>query len=93
MANLDIAVEHGQTAEAARENFEKAIHAAQKQYGRYIQKVEWSKARDAADLSGPGFAVRLSFDDRKVYAKGTVPMIAKMIEAPIKMFLARVLKK
>ncbi len=93
MAKLDIAVEHGQTAEAARSNFEKAIQAAQKQYGQYIQRVEWSNDREVADLSGPGFAVRLSFDDRKVYAKGTVPLIAKVIEKPIKMFLARVLKK
>ncbi len=93
MAKLDIAIEHGQTAEAARSNFEKAIEAAQKQYSRYIQRVEWSKDREVADLSGPGFAVRLSFDDRKVYAKGTVPAIAKMLEAPMKLFLARVLKK
>lgn len=93
MAKLDIAVEHGQTAEAARANFEKAIKAAQKQYGRWIHRVEWSPDREAADLSGPGFEVRLSFDDRKVYARGTVPVVAKLLEKPMKGFLARVLKK
>jgi hypothetical protein len=85
-------VEHGQTAEGARANFEKAIGAAHVQYGRWIQKVEWSPDRTAVNVSGTGFDVRLSFDERKVYARGTVPMVAKLLEAPIKVFLARALR-
>lgn len=92
MAQLDMAVEHGQTAEAARENFEKGIAAAQSQYGRWIQRLEWSPERDAVDVSGAGFDVRISFDEQKVYARGKIPMAAKLLEGPIRAFLARALK-
>ena len=92
MAQLDMAVEHGQTAEAARENFEKAIAAAQSQYGRWVRRLEWSPDRTAVNVAGTGFDVRLSYDDRKVYARGTIPMAVKLLEAPIKAFIARALK-
>jgi hypothetical protein len=92
MARLDIGVEHGQTPEAARQNFEQAIAAAQSQYGRWIQRLEWSPDRTAVNASGAGFDVRLSYDDRKVYARGTIPMAAKLLTGPIKAFIARALK-
>jgi hypothetical protein len=92
MTQLDIAVEHGQTAEAARENFEKAIAAAHSQYGRFIHRLEWSPDRTDVDVSGAGFDVRLSHDDRKVFARGTTPVAVKPLEAPIKAFIARALR-
>ncbi len=92
MARLEMAVEHGQAPEAARENFEKAVAAARSQYGRWIHRVEWSEDRTAVDVAGPGFDVRLSYDDRKVYARGTIPMAVKLLEGPIKAFVARALK-
>jgi hypothetical protein len=92
MAKLDMAVEHGQTVEVARENFAKAIAAAQSRYSRWIESLEWSPDRTAVAVSGTGFDVRISFDDRKVYAQGTIPMAAKLLEAPIKAFLAQALK-
>jgi hypothetical protein len=93
MAQLDIAVEHGQTAEAARENFENAIAAAHTQYGRFIWRLEWSPDLTAVAVSGAGFDVRLSHDDRKVYARGTIPVAIKLLEAPIKAFIARASKE
>ena len=60
MARLDMAVEHGQTAEAARANFEKAVAAAQAQYGRWVHRLEWSADRTAVEVSGAGFEVRIS---------------------------------
>jgi hypothetical protein len=43
-------------------------------------------------VSGAGFDVQLSHDDRKVYARGTIPMAIKLLEAPIKAFIARALE-
>ena len=60
MAQLDIAVEHGQTAKAARANFERAIDAARSRYGRQVRRLEWSADRTVVDVSGAGFDVRLS---------------------------------
>jgi hypothetical protein len=79
MARLDIEVEHGQAPEAARANFETAIAAAEVPYGRRVRKLAWSPDRTAVDASGTGFDVRISYDDRKVYARGTIPMAANCV--------------
>ncbi len=69
MARLDMAVDHGQTPEVARENFEKAITAAQERYGKWLSRMEWSPDRTAVTVAGTGFDVEISYDDRKVYAR------------------------
>lgn len=92
MARLDMAVEHGQTLAVAKANFETAINEARGQYPRWIQRVNWSVDRTMVDVAGPGFDVRLSYDDRKVYARGTIPLAVKLLEVPIQAFLSRVLK-
>lgn len=91
MAELNMAVKHGQTAEAARANFEKAITTAHAQHGRWIRQVEWSPDRSVAVLSGPGYRITLSFDDENVYAKGTVPLAMKLLEGPIRRFVEQTL--
>jgi hypothetical protein len=92
MARLDMAVDHGQTAEAARANFEKAITAAQARYGKWVRKMEWSPDRTAVHVGGTGFDVEISYDDRKVYARGTIPLAFKILEGPIKAFIAIALR-
>ena len=92
MTRLDIDIEHGQTPEAARANFEKAIAAAEAQYVRWFRKLEWSPDRTAVSAPGAGFEVRISDDDRKVYARGTIPMAAQRLEGAITAFIVRALK-
>ncbi|MFO0888516.1 MAG: hypothetical protein U0790_05130 [Isosphaeraceae bacterium] len=91
MAELNIAVKHGQTAEAARANFEKAIHEAQAQHGRWIHRVDWAPDRKSALLAGPGYELTLSFDDVNVYARGQVPLALKLFEGPVRRFVERTL--
>ena len=74
MAELNMTVKHGQTPDAARANFEKAITAAHAEHGRWIRQVEWSADRKSAILSGPAYQVTLSFDDQNVYVRGNVPL-------------------
>lgn len=92
MAQLDMAIDHGQTLESARENFEKAITAAHSQYGRFVERLEWEPDRSGVKVQGRGFDVRISYDHQKVYARGTIPMAAKMLEGPIRSFITRALK-
>ncbi len=92
MAKLDMAVEHGPTPEVARANFERAITAAQDRYGGWLRRLDWSPDRTAVSVAGTGFDVEISFDDRKVYARGTIPLAFKILEAPIKAFAARAWK-
>ena len=42
-------------------------------------------------LIGPGYEVELSYDDRKVYARGTVPLAMKLLEGPVKAFIKQTL--
>src|SRR5271166_859344 len=70
MAKLDIALDHGQTPQAAQTNFEHAIAAALDRFGIWIRRADWSAARDSVRMVGPGFDVELSYDDQKVYARG-----------------------
>ena len=91
MAELNMTVKHGQTAEEARANFEKAITAAHAQHGRWIRQVEWSPDRSEAILLGPGYRITLSFDDQNVYAKGTVPLAVKLLEGPVRRFVEQTL--
>jgi Putative polyhydroxyalkanoic acid system protein (PHA_gran_rgn) len=91
MAQLNIAIEHGQTPEAARGNFERTVNAAQAQYGRWIHRLDWSADRTRVTLAGPGYEVELSYDDQKVYARGTVPLAFKLLEGPVKAFIKQTL--
>jgi hypothetical protein len=88
MAGLNITVKHGQTLEAARANFHKAITEAHAEHGRWIRQVEWSDDQSSAVLSGPSYRITLSFDDQNVYARGNVPLAIKLlVEGPVRRFV------
>jgi Putative polyhydroxyalkanoic acid system protein (PHA_gran_rgn) len=91
MARITIAVDHGQTPETAGENFEKAISAAQDRYGTWIKSADWSADRRSLRMTGPGFDVELSYDNEKVYARGSVPLAFKLMEGLIKSFIKEAL--
>lgn len=91
MAQLNIAIDHGQTPEAARNNFKRTVNAAQTKFAKWIHRVDWSADQTRVTLFGPGYEVELSYDDRKVYARGTVPLAFKMLEGPVKAFIKQTL--
>jgi hypothetical protein len=93
MALLNLSVKHGQTWDVAQVNFVKGIEAAREQFGLWIQRVEWSAGRTSAQLFGPGFVVEMSVDLHEVHARGDLPAIAKLFEAPLKNFLERTFSK
>jgi len=91
MARVDLAIDHGQEPAAARVNFERAITAAQTRFGTWLRQVNWSDDRSSVKLAGPGFDVELTCDEQKVYVRGTVPIAFKLMEGPIKSFIAQAL--
>jgi hypothetical protein len=91
MAKLNMAIDHGQTPAAARANFERAINTAQERFSKWIHRAEWSADRDSVKMVGPGFDVLLSYDNEKVYARGTVPLAFKLMEVPIRAFITQTL--
>ncbi len=93
MALLNLSVKHGQTWDVARVNFEKGIRDASQAFGAWIQRVEWSPDRTAAKLHAPGFFVELWVDAESVHARGDLPLVAKLFEAPLKAFLQQTFQK
>lgn len=91
MASLNMSIEHGQTWEEARVNFEKGITAAGVRYGKYIRLVEWSDDRTSARLRGKGFDVQLRLDEHSIHADGEVPFFVRMLERPIRRFVEETL--
>jgi len=91
MAKLNLALDHGQTLAEARVKFERAISAAQDRFVTWIQRADWSEDRGSVRMTGPGFDVELSYDDQKVYARGTVPLAFKLMEGSIKSFITQAL--
>jgi hypothetical protein len=91
MAKLDIAIDHKQTPAVAQANFERAMSAAVERFGKWIHRTEWSPNRNSVTMTGPGFDVVVSYDDQKVYARGTVPLAFRMLEGPIKLFIKQAL--
>jgi hypothetical protein len=91
MATLNLAVDHGQTLEVARANFERAMNAAQATYGKWVRQMEWSPDRTSVKMVGIGFNLDISYDARKVYAQGTIPFAFKIFEKPLQAFLSKAL--
>ena len=91
MAKVNMSVNHGQTFATAQENFERAIGAALERFGKWIHRVDWSTDRDSVQMIGPGFDVVLSYDERHVHVRGTVPFAFKFMEVPIRAFITQAL--
>jgi hypothetical protein len=91
MAQLNLAIDHGLTPEAARDKFERTVTTAQTKYASWIHRLDWSEDRTRVRLFGPGYEVELSYDDQKVYARGTVPLAMKLLEGPVKAFITKTL--
>ncbi len=89
MAHLNLAIDHGQTLDAARAHFERAVSAAEGQFRTWIHRAEWSADRSQVTLHGTGYEVALSYDDQKVYARGTVPLAFKLLEGSVKAFIKK----
>jgi hypothetical protein len=91
MARVNLAVDHGQEPEVAQANFERAVTAAQARFGTWMRQVDWSDDRSSVRLVGPGYDVELTYDEQKVYVRGTVPIAFKLMQGPIKSFIAQAL--
>jgi hypothetical protein len=93
MAQLNLAIEHGQPLEDAAVRFQAAILEAQDRFGTWIRRVDWSEDRRAATLSGPGYEVRLWFDARDVHAQGRIPLAWKLFEGAMKSYVRHIIQR
>jgi hypothetical protein len=72
-------------------DFEEAIAKAQTRFATWVHQVNWSDDRTSVTLIGTGFNVDLSYDEQKVYVRGTVPIAFKLMEGPVRSFIAQAL--
>lgn len=91
MARMDLAVDHRQTRAVVQVKFERAVTTAIAQFRTWIDRADWSEDRVMVRVVGKSLDVRLSYDDQKVYARGSVPIAFKLMEASIRSFIERAL--
>jgi hypothetical protein len=88
---MHLAVDHAQTLAAVQVKFERAVAAAIAQFKAWIERADWAEDRGSVRVVGPRIDVRLSYDEHKVYARGSVPIAFKLIEAPIRSYIEHAL--
>jgi hypothetical protein len=93
MARLDLAIKHQQPPDIAAVKFESAIREAQERFGTWIRRVDWAEDRRSAVLTGPGYEVRLWFDDRDVHAQGQIPLPWKLFEGALRNYMKQVIDR
>jgi hypothetical protein len=91
MARMHLAVDHAQTRAAAQVKFERAVTGAIAQFKTWIDRADWSEDRGSVRVVGPRLDVRLTYDDQKVYARGSVPIAFKLMEPSIRSFIEQAL--
>ena len=93
MPAVNLSFEHGQSYDVARANFERGITEAGSRFSVWIRQVDWSEDRLSAKLSGAGFELKLSLDERMVHATGHLPIFPGFLEGPVRKFLAQTFAK
>jgi hypothetical protein len=56
-----------------------------------VHQITWADDRSSVKLAGTGFDVDLTYDDKKIYIRGTVPIAFKLMERPVRAFIAQAL--
>ena len=79
MPLIQVKVKHGRTLEEARDRLAQAVSQLQTQFGMLIRSTEWSPARDAVTLTGPGVRLDLRVDPIDVHVSGDIPMLASLV--------------
>jgi hypothetical protein len=93
MAQLDISIPHDQPPDIAASKFQSAIREAQSQFAAWVHHVDWADDRRSATVTGPGYEVRLWFDERDVHARGRIPLMWKLMEGALRRYVQRVIER
>jgi len=83
MSELNLTLKHHKTQDEARRSLEAAVRDAQAHFGGLIQRVEWSPDRNSVQLSGAGFHARIWVDAVEVHAVVDVPLLGRLLGAPV----------
>lgn len=89
MPKVDLSFEHGQSWEAARSAFETGITQAAAHHRFWIRRVDWGDDRTTAALSGPGYHVTLTLDERAVHVTGSLPFSVQWLEGPVRRYITQ----
>jgi hypothetical protein len=92
MAQIDLAIPHGQSQEAASAKLQEAIPVMRTRLGAWIRRIEWDDDKQCAFVSGPGFEIRMWVDERDLHGHGKVPMTWKIFEGIAKRYARRAIE-
>ena len=79
MPLIQVKVKHGKTLGEARDRLAGAVSQVRSQFGALIKSTDWSEARDAVTLTGPGVRLELRVDASDVHVSGDIPLLASLV--------------
>ncbi len=79
MSLIQVKLKHGRTFDDAKAHLARAVADVQARFGVMVQKAEWSAARDAVTLAGPGVRLDLRVDAEEVHVEGDIPLLGGLL--------------
>jgi hypothetical protein len=83
MSLLTLNFKHGQTQEQARAHLERVVQQFSAQYGALIQRIEWSRDRNAVEMTTAGIWVKLDVDATEVHVTADLPGLLGIFANPL----------
>jgi hypothetical protein len=84
MARLSITIAHGLPPDVAQATFDAAVDETRKRYGRWFDRLDWTRDGHSATVVGAGFEVRCWCDERDLHVEGSVPLTWKLLESALR---------
>lgn len=83
MSLVQLSVKHSRTLPEAREQLDRVVDQAQRQFGAILHDVRWSEDRRAVKMSGTGFWVAMQVDDQEVHLEVDVPLLGGLLGSSV----------
>ena len=79
MSLIDLSILHGRTLAEARVQLAETVAEMERRFGALSPHADWSDQRDHVVLVGTGFKIEASVDAQRVYVRGDIPLLAKLL--------------
>ena len=93
MSFVTFSVKHGGTLDEARARLRTTVDQVQAQFGRSIDRTEWSADGSSAKMWGKGFDVELRVDPSDVHVAGNLTFLGGLMSGPFAGALKQIVQK
>ena len=93
MSAIKLAIKHGQTLEVARQRLQLTVDELMKNYGIFVQRVEWAADCESVKVFGTGFELQMRVDAQEVHVAADIPLLQGFFGSPIVTELKAIFQK